>query len=120
MSEEIFDLIDTQLQGSRVIAYIKGSPYAPSCGFSARVSEILMKHQLDFSYVNVLEHPEIRQWLPEHSCWPTFPQIFIDEDLIGGCDILCEIDKSGELLKIIEEKKLPKNKKITNLMKEPI
>jgi len=99
---------------------MKGNPYSPQCGFSARVTEILMKHQLDMGYVDVIEHPEIREWLPEHSGWPTFPQIFIDEELIGGCDILCEIEKSGELTKIIAQQKLVKNKQITDATKETV
>lgn len=118
MSDLIDNAITAQIQAHKVILYMKGTPYAPKCGFSARVVDILMNHQLDLGYVDVLEYPEIRQCLPEHSGWPTFPQIFIDKELIGGCDILCEMEKSGELAKLIAQKKLLTLKKITDATQE--
>ncbi len=120
MSDLIFDAIDKQLQAYRVLVYMKGTPYAPQCGFSARVADLLIKHNLDLGYVDVMAHPDFRQWLPEHSSWPTFPQIFIDEELMGGCDILCEMEKTGELAKMIAKNKLPQNKSIIDATLEII
>jgi monothiol glutaredoxin len=120
MSALVFDAIDAQLKAHRVLLYIKGSPYAPQCGFSARVVDLLIKHNLDLGYVDILSHPDFRQWLPEHSGWPTFPQLFIDEELIGGCDILCEIEKTGELAKLIAKHKLSQTKNIVDATLETV
>jgi len=118
MSDLVFDSIDAQLQANRVLLYMKGTPHAPHCGFSARVVDLLIGTNLDFGYVDVLAHPEFREHLPEHSGWPTFPQIFFDEELIGGCDILCELAKTGELAKMISKHKLPQNKIILDATME--
>lgn len=81
---------------------MKGSPKFPSCGFSARASEVLIKQDLDFAYVDILKNPEIRQYLPEFAEWPTFPQIWANGELVGGCDIVMELDRTGELKPILE------------------
>ncbi len=114
----VHNLITNLVQKHRIIAFIKGTPSTPMCGFTMKVNQVFKKHGLDFSYVDVLSHPEIRQNLPSWSQWPTFPQIFIDQELIGGCDIWCDMDHSGEIAEIISEKNLSCNNHIINAIEE--
>ena len=94
--------IQEQIKTNPVIIYMKGTPQLPQCGFSSRAVEALKECGKEFAYVNILMDPEIFQSLPEFSDWPTFPQIFIDGDLIGGCDIALEMFESGELKKMVD------------------
>lgn len=90
--------IQQQINNNNVLLYMKGTPQFPSCGFSARVAQILKELKTKFSYVNVLENPDIRQELPKYANWPTFPQLYINGELIGGCDIVMELHANHELL----------------------
>lgn len=91
--------IKNQIENNNVILYMKGTPQFPMCGFSARVSEILTTLKVKYAFVNILENPDIRAELPKYSEWPTFPQLYIQKELIGGCDIVCELAETGDLEK---------------------
>ena len=95
--------IAKQVAENPVIIYMKGSPTFPSCGFSSRASQALAACEQPFSFVNVLEDMEIYEALPQFADWPTFPQIYIDGELIGGCDITIELFQSGELKPMMEQ-----------------
>lgn len=89
--------IKSQIENHAVLLYMKGSPQFPQCGFSARVAHILGGLNTQYAYVNILEHPEIRATLPSYANWPTFPQLYIQGELIGGCDIVTDLHEKGEL-----------------------
>jgi len=96
------DLIAQQIQENDVILYMKGSPQFPQCGFSAQAVEILAQYEKPFAFVNILDHPEIRAELPKYAQWPTFPQLWIKGELIGGSDIIREMAQAGELAPLVE------------------
>lgn len=98
----ILDAIRTQIGEYPAILYMKGTPQFPQCGFSSRVVTILKRIGEPFAYINVLQEPDIRANLPQVSDWPTFPQLFINGELVGGCDILEELDADGELAPMFE------------------
>ena len=100
---DIMQTIKEQIEGNPVIVYMKGSPDAPQCGFSARTIEALMNCGKRFAYVDVLTNPEIRSNLPKYANWPTFPQLWVQGELVGGCDIVTEMAAKGELQSIIDE-----------------
>ncbi len=89
--------IDTAVKSNPVIIFMKGTPQMPQCGFSSRAAQALMACGEPFAFVNVLSDPEIFQQLPQYANWPTFPQIYISGELIGGCDITLEMYQTGEL-----------------------
>ena len=89
--------IKRQIAGNPVLLYMKGTPDFPMCGFSGRVVQILSELNTKYTYVNVLENPDIRATLPVYAKWPTFPQLYIRGELIGGCDIVAELQQKGEL-----------------------
>ena len=89
--------IRAQIADNPVLLYMKGSPEHPQCGFSAQSSQILMACGERFAFIDILTHPDIRATLPEISEWPTFPQLFLAGELIGGCDIITEEYEAGEL-----------------------
>lgn len=93
----IEETIKDQISKNPIILYMKGSPNQPQCGFSSQASQILMACGERFAYVDILANPEIRANLPKISDWPTFPQLFIGGELVGGCDIMTELYQSGEL-----------------------
>jgi len=96
--------IKDQVTGNRVVLFMKGTPQFPMCGFSSRTVQALKSAGASQMHtVNVLEEPEIRANLPRYSNWPTFPQLFIHGELIGGCDITMELFESGELARMIAE-----------------
>ena len=99
----ILDELDEQVKANPILLYMKGSPDAPQCGFSSKASQILIACGKPFSFVDILLNPQIRTNLPEYSDWPTFPQLFVNGELVGGSDILSELHESGELQKIIDE-----------------
>jgi len=99
---DILDSIKEQIENNPVILYMKGSPNQPQCGFSARTSQALMACGERFAYVDVLSNPEVRSNLPGYANWPTFPQLWIGGELVGGCDIVMEMYESGELLPLIK------------------
>jgi monothiol glutaredoxin len=93
----IRDAIAEAIADNRVILFMKGTPEAPACGFSARTVAALQALDTPFAAVDVLPDPRIRQELSAISDWPTIPQLFVDGELVGGCDIVCEMYESGEL-----------------------
>ncbi len=100
MSEEQDDTLEKikqQIQDNPVLLYMKGQPLAPQCGFSARAVEILSQCGERFAYVDVLANPDIRQKLPQYASWPTFPQLWINGELMGGSDIMANSYATGEL-----------------------
>ena len=99
----IEDKIKEQIKDNKILIYMKGSPYEPKCGFSAKTVQALIECEAEFSYVDILENQDIRQALPNISDWPTFPQVYVCGDLIGGCDIVTEMHESGELKPIIQD-----------------
>ena len=100
---DVMDQIKEQLETNNIILYMKGSPNAPQCGFSARTVEALMGCGERFAYVDILSNPEIRATLPTYGNWPTFPQLWVKGELIGGCDIVTDMHAKGELLPLIKE-----------------
>lgn len=100
---DVADTIREQIEANPVLLYMKGSPQAPQCGFSAQTVQCLMACGERFAYVDVLSHPEIRATLPEVANWPTFPQLWVQGELVGGCDIVTEMYQSGELQTLIKE-----------------
>lgn len=101
--QEILKTIENQIKNNITIIYIKGTPDNPMCGFSAQAIHILNELKINYAYVDVLENQEIRQNLPKYSNWPTFPQLFHKEKLIGGADILTELHKNNKLLSILNK-----------------
>ncbi len=94
--------IKTTVVENPIVLFMKGTPDFPQCGFSMRTVEALKACNAEFAYVDVLSEPEIRATLPSFSNWPTFPQVFINGELIGGCDIILEMFQKGELQTLIE------------------
>ena len=99
----IEDKIKDQIKDNKILIYMKGSPYEPKCGFSAKTVQALIDCGAEFSYVDILENQDIRQTLPSISDWPTFPQVFVSGELIGGCDIVTEMHEAGDLQPIIKK-----------------
>ena len=98
----ILEQIQQTIAANPVILFMKGSPQFPQCGFSKTASQILSQCGVPFSTVDVLANPEVRATLPSYSNWPTFPQLFVNNELVGGCDILIDMQKSGELQKLLQ------------------
>ena len=101
-SNPIRDAIADAIAEHRVILFMKGSPEAPGCGFSARTAAALQALDVPFAAVDVLPDPRIRQELSAISNWPTIPQLFVDGELIGGCDIVTEMYETGELAQVLQ------------------
>ena len=101
MRDEIRKQIDETIQGNKVVLFMKGSKIFPQCGFSARVVQVLKTAGVEFKDVNVLADPEIREGIKEYSNWPTIPQLYVNGNFIGGCDIVTELYQTGELEKIL-------------------
>jgi monothiol glutaredoxin len=99
---DIMETIKQQIEQNPVILYMKGSPDAPQCGFSMRASQAVMACGRRFAYVDVLSNPDIRANLPKYANWPTFPQLWVKGELVGGCDIVTEMHENGELKALIE------------------
>jgi monothiol glutaredoxin len=97
---DINERIKTLLDQHRIVLFMKGTPQFPQCGFSMRTAQALAACGAEFHSVDVLAQPEFRQHLPSFSNWPTFPQVFIDGELVGGCDIVLDLYQSGELQKM--------------------
>ena len=97
------DRIKKQVEENPVMIYMKGTPDMPMCGFSSRTVDVLKQCGKEFAYANVILDSEIMQELPNFKNWPTFPQVYIKGELIGGCDITLQLFESGELKKMIDE-----------------
>jgi len=99
---DIKETIKEQIAANPVLIYMKGSPDAPQCGFSSQATQILMACGERFAFIDILANPDIRATLPQVSEWPTFPQLFIGGELVGGSDIIAEMYESGELQPMIK------------------
>jgi monothiol glutaredoxin len=95
--------IEQQLKSNPVILYMKGTPDFPQCGFSGQTVNALKAVGKPFAYVNIFEDPEIREGLKVYSNWPTFPQLYVRGELVGGCDIVVDMYHSGELQKLLTD-----------------
>lgn len=100
---DVVDTIKQQIENNTIILYMKGSPQQPQCGFSSQASQAVMSCGERFAFVNILDHPEIRATLPSYSNWPTFPQLYINGELVGGSDIIAELYEQGELQTMIKD-----------------
>ncbi|MGB0237946.1 MAG: Grx4 family monothiol glutaredoxin [Cycloclasticus sp.] len=98
--------IEDQLKNHAVLLYMKGTPYFPQCGFSSKAVQILQACDVEFAYVNIFDDSEIREGLKEYSNWPTFPQLYVKGELMGGADIMIEMFESGELKTVLDEVKV--------------
>jgi monothiol glutaredoxin len=99
---DIIETIKEQIEKNPVLLYMKGSPNAPQCGFSSRASQAVMGCGEKFAYVDILQNPEIRSELPKYANWPTFPQLWVAGELVGGSDIILEMFEKGELQTLIK------------------
>ena len=97
----VVDRIKSQLSGSKVLLYMKGTPDFPQCGFSAAAVQALNAVGAKFDTVNIFEDPELREALKQYSNWPTYPQLYLNGELLGGADIIREMYQSGELQKAV-------------------
>ncbi len=100
---DVVEKIKSQLQSSPVVLFMKGTLDFPQCGFSAQTVAALRAVGADFKSVNIFEEPELREALKRYSNWPTYPQLYVNGELVGGCDIALEMYKSGELKKLLAE-----------------
>ncbi|HEX8755044.1 MAG TPA: Grx4 family monothiol glutaredoxin [Steroidobacteraceae bacterium] len=98
---DVVEKIKAELGSSPVVLFMKGTPDFPQCGFSAQTVAALRALGADFKHVNIFEEPEIREALKRYSNWPTYPQLYVNGELIGGCDITLEMYQSGELKKLL-------------------
>ena len=94
--------IQRQIGENPILIYMKGTPQLPQCGFSAQTVQALMACGERFAFVNVLDNPDIRAELPKVANWPTFPQLWVEGELVGGCDIVVEMHQTGELEKLVK------------------
>ena len=106
MDENIKNKISNLIKTNNVCLFMKGTPEVPQCGFSLAVSNVLKHLKVDFTGINVLDNPEIREGIKNYSDWPTIPQLYIKGEFIGGCDIVKEMFEKRELHKKFEEKKI--------------
>lgn len=104
VDQNVVERIKQDIEGNDVVLYMKGTPVFPQCGFSAAVVQVLSHAGVKFKGVNILEDPGLRQGLKEYSNWPTFPQLYVKGELVGGCDIVREMYESGELQTLLADK----------------
>ena len=104
MDDKTKDLIQNHIDNNSVCLFMKGTPDAPQCGFSMAVSNMLKILEVKFIGVNVLEDQSLREGIKKFSDWPTIPQLYVNKEFIGGCDIVKEMYESGELKKIFDNK----------------
>lgn len=102
MSDTV-ERIKQQISENSILLYMKGSPKLPQCGFSSQASQAVMACGERFAFVDILQNPDIRAELPKYANWPTFPQLWVNGELVGGCDIIVEMYQKGELKPLIEE-----------------
>ncbi len=107
VAEDVLDRIKTHIGTSPAVLFMKGTPDFPQCGFSAQTVAALRASGTDFHSVNIFEDPELREALKKFSNWPTYPQLYVGGELVGGCDIVLEMHRSGELKKLLDEAKVP-------------
>ncbi|MFI3155941.1 MAG: Grx4 family monothiol glutaredoxin [Methylococcaceae bacterium] len=97
----VIERIKDQLENNQVVLYMKGSPDFPQCGFSGQTVQVLEACHAKYKHVNIFEDPELREALKEYSNWPTYPQLYIGGELVGGCDIVIDLYQKGELVKML-------------------
>ena len=102
---DVMDRIKEAVESNPIVIFMKGTPQMPQCGYSSRASQALTACGEEYAYVNVLADPEVFQNLPRFANWPTFPQIYINGELVGGCDITLELFQKGELQKLVKDAK---------------
>ena len=107
MTDPAFERIESDVKSNPVVLFMKGTPVFPQCGFSARVVQILSHLGVPFKGVNVLEDMEIREGIKAFTNWPTIPQLYVDGEFVGGCDIVLEMFQAGELQSMLKEKGIP-------------
>ena len=110
MDDQTKNLIQNHIDTNEVCLFMKGTPDAPQCGFSMAISNMLKILEVSYKGINVLETQSLREGIKKFSDWPTIPQIYIKGEFVGGCDIVKEMYESGELKKILEEKKIDHKK----------
>jgi monothiol glutaredoxin len=98
---DVIERIKDQLSSNPVLLYMKGTPDFPQCGFSGQTVQVLNACQAKFAHINIFEDPEVREALKEYSQWPTYPQLYINGELVGGCDIVMDLYQKGELVKLL-------------------
>ena len=96
--------IKNEIKSNDVLLFMKGTPAFPMCGFSSTVVQILNNMDVKFSSINVLDNEKMREGIKNYSNWPTIPQLYVKEEFIGGCDIVKEMNDSGELLELFNTK----------------
>ena len=99
--------IKNEIKSNDVVLFMKGTPAFPMCGFSATVVQILNDIGVKFNSINVLDNEKMREGIKNYSNWPTIPQLYVKEEFIGGCDIVKEMNDSGELLELFNKKDVP-------------
>ena len=104
MDDNTKNLIQNHIDSNEVCLFMKGTPDAPQCGFSMAVSNMLKILEVNFKGVNVLENQNLREGIKVYSDWPTIPQLYVNKEFVGGCDIVKEMYENGELKKVLEEK----------------
>jgi monothiol glutaredoxin len=100
----VFERIQSEIDSSPIVLFMKGVPNAPQCGFSAAVCQALMLAGVEFKGVNVLADMEIREGIKQYSNWPTIPQLYVKGEFVGGCDIVREMYQTGELQQLFADK----------------
>jgi monothiol glutaredoxin len=103
MNDDMRARIEGLLNGSKVMLFMKGTKQFPACGFSSTVVEILKKEGVPFDTFNILADPAMREGMKQYSNWPTYPQLYVNGELVGGCDIALEMYRNGELRKLLSE-----------------
>lgn len=103
LEDQTRKLIETLVQKNKVMLFMKGNPSFPQCGFSAAVVEVLKKHGKGFHHFNVLQDAAVRDGIKEYAEWPTIPQLYVNGEFVGGCDIVREMDANGELAQLLHE-----------------
>ncbi len=106
MDDSTKNLIQSHIDNNEVCLFMKGTPDAPQCGFSMAVSNMLKILEVNYKGINVLESQSLREGIKEFSDWPTIPQIYMKGEFVGGCDIVKEMYETGELKKLLSEKKI--------------
>ena len=104
MDQQVKEQIEKEINDNKICLFMKGTPDAPQCGFSMAVSNILKILNVEFKGVNVLENQNLREGIKIFSEWPTIPQLYINKEFVGGCDIVKEMYENGELKKVLESK----------------
>ena len=106
---DVSESIKNEIKSNNVVLFMKGTPVFPMCGFSAAVVQILSDLGVKFESVNVLDSDEMREGIKTYSNWPTIPQLYVKEEFVGGCDILKEMNDSGELMELLNSKGIEVN-----------